>query len=142
MQANVREYKAPNMYQEGQQLSQSYAAIYFAICMGIIVFQICLIAGAPWGRLTQGGAHAGKLPKRNRIAAGLSAVLLLGLGVSIMSAAGYWPNWPIWTGWAALATTILSAVLNLITPSKPERLLWGPITLTMLGLALMVMLSN
>lgn len=120
-------------------MSQFSALIYFAVCMGVIVFQVCLIAGAPWGRLTQGGFHPGKLPIPNRIAAGFSIVLMLALGMSIVSAAGYWPNWPIWTGWIALATAVVSAIMNLLTPSKPERLLWGPVTLAMLGLAVTVM---
>jgi len=121
-------------------VTQNLALTYFVICIGVILFQVCLIAGAPWGRLTQGGVHQGKLPKNNRIAAGISIVLMLALGTAIISAAGYWPSWPIWTGWAALVITALAACMNLLTPSKPERLIWGPITLVMLGLALAVML--
>jgi hypothetical protein len=116
--------------------------MYFAICLGVVLFQVCVIAGAPWGRLTQGGAHAGKLPTKNRIGAGFSIILMIVMGLSIYSAAGSWPNWPIWTGWVTLGLAVVSAIMNLVTPSVPERLLWGPITLVMLGLALIVMFSN
>ncbi len=60
-------------------------------------------------------------------------------GCGNFSAAGLWPNWPRWTGWAALGIAALSTVLNLITPSKAERMLWGPVTVAMLVLALVVM---
>lgn len=121
---------------------QISALIYFAICIGVILFQICMIAGAPWGRLTQGGFNSGKLPTRNRILAGFSVFLMLAMGLSIISAAGYWPSWPIWSGWIALASTIVSVIMNLMTPSVPERKLWGPVTLAMLGLALIVVLMK
>jgi len=123
-------------------MAQVSALIYFAICVGIVLFQVCMIAGAPWGRLTQGGFNSGELPIRNRILAGFSAFLMLSLGLSIVSAAGYWPGWPIWSGWIALALTVVSAVMNLLTPSLPERMLWAPVTLSMLCLALIVMLMK
>jgi hypothetical protein len=123
-------------------MAQISALIYFAICIVVILFQICLIAGAPWGRLTQGGFNSEKLPKRNRILASFSIFLMLAMGLSIVSAVGYWPDWPIWTGWIALATTVVSAIMNLLTQSMPERMLWGPITLAMLIFAFIVMLSK
>ncbi|MFT5632055.1 MAG: hypothetical protein ACI9HB_003241 [Gammaproteobacteria bacterium] len=125
-----------------KKLNQVSATIYFSICLGVILFQICVIAGAPWGRLTQGGFNHGKLPTRNRVGAGFSIFLMIFMGLSIYSAAGSWPNWPIWTGWITLATTVVSVIMNLLTPSAPERMLWAPITMAMLGLALFVMLSN
>lgn len=120
---------------------QSAAFGYCALCLVVVGFQLCMIAGAPWGRLTQGGAHPGTLPISGRIAAGFSIVLMLVMAASILSAAGFAPNWPTWTGWATLGVTVLSVIMNLITPSKPERMVWGPVTILMLALALVVMLS-
>lgn len=114
------------------------AMLYVAIIGGVIVFQICLIAGAPWGRLTQGGRHEGVLPTSGRITAGLSVPLLVCMGAGITSAAGMPPHWPAWSGWIAVAIQTLSTVLNWITPSRAERRLWGPITAVMLGLAVYV----
>lgn len=122
-------------------LIQIAAFLYAMICMGTVVFQFCMIAGAPWGRLTQGGSHQGPLPKSGRIVAGASVFLLTAMGLAILSAAGIWPDWPIWTGWATVAVQVLSTVLNLITPSVAERRLWGPVTLVMLVLALTVMVA-
>ncbi len=118
------------------------SAIYVVIVGVVVIFQFCLIAGAPWGRLTQGGRYEGALPVSGRIAAGLSAVLLACMGASIASAAGLAPHWPIWTAYAALSVQALSTLMNWITPSRAERLLWGPVTTIMLALALYVVFAR
>ena len=118
------------------------ASILYSVCsLGIILFQLCLIAGAPWGRLTQGGKANGSLPTSGRIAAAINIILFAVMSLAILSAAGYWPNWPIWTGWTTLTIQAVSAILNWITPSIQERKLWGPITIVMLLFVLLVMLS-
>lgn len=114
------------------------ALLYIVIVAGVIVFQLCLIAGAPWGRLTQGGQHEGALPTSGRIAAGVSVALLAFMAGGIASAAGMAPNWPSWTAYATLAVQALSTLLNWITPSRSERLLWSPVTAAMLVLVVYV----
>lgn len=116
-------------------MTQIAATLYVVIIAVVVVFQFCLIAGAPWGRLTQGGRHDGALPIPGRVAACLSVPLLICMGAGITSAADMTPNWPMWVSYVALAAQVLSTVLNWITPSRAERLLWGPITLVMLLLA-------
>ena len=123
-------------------LAQLAALLYVAIVAGVIVFLVCLIAGAPWGRLTQGGRYEGALPAPGRITAGLSVPLLVCMSAGITSTAAMPPNWSSWTGWAALAVQMLSTVLNWITPSRAEKRLWGPVTAIMLGLAAYVVLSG
>jgi hypothetical protein len=120
---------------------QTAALLYVLIIAGVIVFQLCLIAGAPWGRLTQGGRHDGVLPAPARIAAVLSVALLACMGAAIASSAGLPPHWPEWTGWAATGVQVLSMILNWVTPSLPERRLWGPITTAMLALCAFVVLA-
>ncbi|WP_229747690.1 hypothetical protein [Marivita lacus] len=60
--------------------------------------------------------------------------------LAILSAAGF-PGlgWPRWTGWAAFAAQVASTVFNWITPSKLERAVWGPVTLVMSAMAVVVM---
>lgn len=106
--------------------------------LGVIGFQIALIFGAPWGRITQGGQVEGPLPLPGRIAAAVSILILAAMALAILSADGRWPHWPVWTGWMAVAMAALVALLNWITPSAPERRLWGPITSVMLAVALAV----
>lgn len=103
--------------------------------LGVIGFQIALIFGAPWGRITQGGQLEGPLPQSGRLIAAASIVLLTGMALAVLSADGRWPGWPSWTGWGAIGVTAVSTVLNWITPSAPERRLWGPIMTGMLVLA-------
>ena len=38
---------------------------------------------------------------------------------------------PGWTIWPVLGLTLLTTLGNLATPSRPERLLWGPVTVAM-----------
>ncbi|MEM7718467.1 MAG: hypothetical protein AAF222_04630 [Pseudomonadota bacterium] len=114
------------------------AFLYCALMLGTIGFQIALILGAPWGHLTQGGQTDGPLPARGRFAAALSILILLGMGLAILSADGRWPHWPVWTGWIAVAMNTVVMVLNWITPSAPERRLWGPITTVILLLSVAV----
>jgi len=115
-------------------------SLYQLIIIGVIIFQCCLIAGAPWGHLTQGGQHPGALPTKNRIGAGVSIPLLLLMAAAVGSAAGHPPAWPGWTGWLALGIQSLSTGMNWLTPSPTERRLWGPITSIMWVLAVYVVL--
>lgn len=114
------------------------ALIYIAFITIVIIFQFCLMLGAPWGHLTQGGQTQGALPLKGKIAAGASVIVLLAMAGGVISAAGLFPNWPMWVTWTALIVQALSTLANWATPSKPERLLWGPITTIMLCLALLV----
>lgn len=115
--------------------------IYCAMIVGVIGFQVALILGAPWGRITQGGQVEGPLPRSGRLVAAVSIIILAGMALAILSADGRWPGWPSWTGWSAVAMNTVMMVLNWITPSAAERKLWGPITTVMLGLAVAVQWS-
>lgn len=116
------------------------ATLYAVAIAGVIAFQIALIAGAPWGHLTQGGQVQGALPKSGRVIAVISIPINLCMALAILSAAGFWPNWPAWTSWAALALHGVVAVLNCITPSRAERRLWAPVTLIILLCAVLIVL--
>jgi len=122
------------------ELEQMAAILYALIIAAVVLFQFCLIFGAPWGQVTQGGRYEGPLPVTGRVAALLSVPILICMGASITSAAGLVPNWAGWTAYAAIAMQALSTSLNWITPSQKERLLWGPITSIMLLLAAYVVL--
>ena len=116
-------------------LEQMVAILYALIIALVVLFQVCLIFGAPWGQITQGGRYEGPLPVGGRVVATLSVPTLIFMGASITSAAGLMPNWADWTAYAAIAVQALSTTLNWITPSQKERFLWGPITSIMLLLA-------
>ena len=117
---------------------QVAAGLYTFLIIGIIAFQVALVAGAPWGHLTQGGRHQGSLPIRLRVAAGASIALLIGMGLTIASTAELVPSSPVWFGWATVGVQALTTVANWATPSNSERWLWGPISTIMLAVAIFV----
>lgn len=119
------------------------AHLYATGCLGIVFFQCALIGGAPLGPWTQGGQHPGALPVSGRILALISVGVVVFQGLAVLSAAGF-PglNWPRWTGWLALGVSVMSAVLNGITPSARERAVWFPVMIVMVGLAGYVMIST
>jgi hypothetical protein len=120
---------------------QFAAATYMIITLGVIVFQFCLIAGAPWGKITQGGQNEGVLSLSGRVVAGLSVVLLAFMAIGVASEAGITKNLPTWVAYVGLTIQALSTFLNWITRSRIERLIWAPITTLMLALAIYVILS-
>lgn len=64
------------------------AIIYAAVSAGVVVFQVALAAGAPWGAYAMGGAFPGQFPPALRIAALVQAALIAGMAAVVMSRAG------------------------------------------------------
>lgn len=108
------------------------AAILFSVLALIIAaFQLALAAGAPWGHLANGGRWPGRLPGGMRILSVLFALIWIALVVLVLNHTGIWSLGITPPLWPALALCVVTTVLNLITPSRPERRLWGPVTLVM-----------
>lgn len=89
------------------------------------VFQTCLAAGAPWGRVAYGGAHEGRLPQKLR---GVSAVAAPVYAVSALAVASEAGSPAVRrAGLIGLAAYMaVGTVLNGISPSPGERLVWTP----------------
>ena len=123
------------------------AAWSFALLTCVVaVFQWCLTLGAPWGHLTMGGKFEGALPNGLRVAAMVQSFILLGLATLVLSRSGVaFPTLADYSGqgaWIAVAVSAVALVLNSITPSRRERLLWAPVTLLMTLCALKVAIST
>jgi hypothetical protein len=119
------------------------AAILFAACTAFtIAFQLALAAGAPWGELAMGGRHPGRLPPTLRVAAAFQSVVLALVAGIVLSRAGLVGSaWRAFSGraiWGVVALSTLAAVLNTITPSRRERLLWAPVAAVMLVCSVIV----
>lgn len=111
------------------------AAVTAAVLIGaVIVFQVALALGAPWGRAAWGGRHAGALPTRLRVASAGAAVVLAVVGWIVLAAAGLIATSPLpgsWlepATWVATAYFALGALVNLISRSRVERI-WAPVSL-------------
>jgi hypothetical protein len=122
------------------------AIIYAIVTVGVIVFQIALAAGAPWGAYAMGGASPGQFPPALRIAAIIQAALLAGMAAVILARAGLimpgWSRASHWLVWIVVALTAFSLVLNLLTSSAGERAIWAPTLSLLLISSLIVAFSS
>jgi len=122
------------------------AIIYAIVSLGVVAFQIALAAGALWGAYAMGGAFPGQFPPALRIAAMIQAVLLIGMAAVILARAGLilprWSRVSRWLAWVVVAFAAVSLVLNLITPSAGERVIWAPTALLLLISSALVAFSS
>ncbi|HFU75953.1 MAG TPA: hypothetical protein ENK66_06875 [Arcobacter sp.] len=112
-------------------LSQSAAIIFSFFTSIVIVFQFLLISGKPYGHLAMGGKFPGVFSIKLRISAFLQACLLLFMSLVILSNAEVISIEILRSSklvWFSIGVSFISFVLNIITPSYYERLLWGPVT--------------
>jgi hypothetical protein len=112
------------------------AAILAVILLGVVVvFQIGLALGAPWGAAAWGGQHPGVLPTRLRIASAVVALVVYPLVIAlVLAAAGiiddaWLPIDPTLAMWVLAGLLGLGAVANFLSRSEAERR-WGPVALT------------
>lgn len=118
------------------------AHIFSGLIAYVVLFQIALVAGLPWGNVAWGGTFPGRLPLRMRVASGVSILLLIALGLVVEIRAGAllaeWQPLSRTLVWGVVAYSALGIVANSITPSRWERILWVPVTALMLLLSLVV----
>jgi hypothetical protein len=115
--------------------------IFAALAVVVAGFQLGLAAGRPWGHLTMGGRYPGRLPLFMRFSALVFALLWLAMAWLVLAHVRGWAVVQGWGLYSVLGLCLMTTVLNLITPSLPERRLWGPVTVVMsLAMVLVVAL--
>lgn len=126
--------------------SRFAALAYAVVSLGVIVFQIALAAGLPWGKFAMGGAFPGQFPPEMRVAAVVQAVILALLSLVVLARAGItlpkWSHTSRWLIWVVAAFSTISLILNTITPSAGERAIWAPVALIMLICSVIVAVSK
>ncbi|MFF2485307.1 hypothetical protein ACFVSU_02840 [Microbacterium sp. NPDC058062] len=120
------------------------AVIACLVLGGLAVLQICVAAGAPWGRLVWGGAHR-VLPRGLRIASAASVLLYAGFAAVLLSRAGILPGGDsvavrILT-WVLFAYFAVGVVMNAVSRSRAERLTMTPVCLMLAASTLVIALS-
>ena len=112
------------------------AAILAVALLGVIVvFQLALALGAPWGAAAWGGQNPGVLPTRLRIASAIVAVVVYPLVIAqVLAAAGLiGDEWLPVDGtlimWVLAGLLALGGLMNFASRSRPERT-WGAVALT------------
>jgi hypothetical protein len=128
-------------------MSRKLSALYVIVTALVIVFQIAVIAGAPLGAFTQGGANQGALGDSGKVVAAISiGILLLCAAVTFRygSALPTAKNskWLRVAFSAVFALNFLEFVLNWITPSVSERLIWGPVNTLLFGTVVAIALKK
>ena len=106
---------------------------------------MALALGAPWGAMAMGGKFPERLPPAMRIAALAQVVVLVLVALAVLTRAGVvLTEFAVLSKsaiWAVLVFCLISAILNMITPSKRERMLWAPVSVVLLVCATCVALS-
>ena len=119
--------------------------IFLTLCAIVALFQLALALGASWGEYTMGGRFPGKLPTKMRIAAVIQIIILLGIVFIVLIKSGWALSQFYSIGrigiWFVAAFFVLGSILNLSTPSKGERAIWGPVNILLLITSLIVALS-
>lgn len=106
------------------------AYIFTGVVSVVVAFQLALACGAPWGHLAMGGRFPGRFPATLRVAAFLQAILLAFFAIIALSQARVvWVQYYDMADnaiWGVAVVSGLSLIMNLVTPSKWERVLWAP----------------
>jgi hypothetical protein len=124
----------------------SIAAIALCVVLGVLaVFQLALVFGAPLGHFAWGGADR-VLPRSKRIGSVIAIVLYAVFAWVFLMKAGLVPMMlpeivVDVAAWVIVGYFALGVALNAISRSKPERYTMTPVTVVLLGLALIVALG-
>jgi hypothetical protein len=109
----------------------------------ISLFQIALIAGAPWGEYAVGGAHKGKLPVSFRVGSAFTLALYAGIVGHYLAQAGVLTKF-LDAGlngianWALVVLNVFSLLANSLTQSQKEKTVWAPVAFVILLASLLV----
>lgn len=121
------------------------AVVFTAVLALLVLFQLALAFGAPWGRFAWGGRHPDTLPVPLRFASAFSVLVYGFIALLALDRTGALELFPagfsrvgIWVVFAYLA---LGVAMNAISRSKPERYSMTPVALVLAVLALLIALS-
>jgi hypothetical protein len=119
--------------------------IFLVLTGLVLMFQVALAAGMPWGELTWGGKFPGRLPPRMRGLALFTAALVLLFGLIVAVRAGLLlPHLQPLSRtliWGVAAYFVLGVLAHILTKSRWERLIWLPVVAAMLVCSITVALS-
>ena len=114
-------------------------AVWLAVTLLALMtlFQIALIAGAPWGEYAFGGRNEGALPRDLRVFSAILILICPGIAGHFLAQIGVFPqlldsNLNSSTNISIVGIFALALFMNLITPSKKERVIWTPVALVLL----------
>ena len=120
------------------------AYLFTALSEIVILFQVCLAAGLPWGKASMGGKFPGKYPPKMRFLTIINIAILGFFTLIVLSRAGLLlPKTMPFSKiaiWVVAVFTLAGTIMNTITPSKIERI-WAPVALLQLITSITVALA-
>ncbi|MET3846538.1 hypothetical protein [Paenibacillus sp. OAE614] len=118
------------------------AMVFTILTLIVVLFQLALALGMPWGSYAMGGKFPGKYPPGMRVGAIVQAIVLLAIAAIVLSRSGFifttWDSFANKAIWFVVAFSTISTVLNLITRSKWERRIWAPVSVLLLVTSVIV----
>lgn len=118
--------------------------VTLGLLAALAVFQIALVAGAPWGRFAWGGAHR-VLPRRLRVGSAIAVGLYAAFAVLLLSRAGVLPGGEsaavVVLTWVLFGYFALGVVLNGMSRSRAERWTMAPVCAMLAIMILVIALS-
>lgn len=118
------------------------AYVFAILSFVIILFQLGLTIGMPWGAASMGGKFPGKYPPRMRVVSLINIFI-----TSFIAAIVLIKSEIIWLQFKSFANvaiyfvvvfSVFATILNTITPSKIERKIWAPVAAILLLTSLIV----
>jgi hypothetical protein len=108
------------------------AFIYTILMSAVIIFQLCLTLGLPWGAASMGGKFPGKYPTKMRFVSFFNMILLSFMTMIVLIKADLilpqFKSTSHFAIWFVVIFSITAVILNTITKSKIERNIWAPVT--------------
>ncbi|MGC5770792.1 hypothetical protein [Paenibacillus pabuli] len=121
------------------------AIVFTVLILIVILFQVALAGGVPWGEAAMGGKFPGKYPRSMRFSCLFQIAILAFIALVVLSKSGLLlPGWSTFADtaiWFIVAYLVLGTILNLITRSVWERRIWAPVTLLMLITSIIIAIS-
>ncbi len=121
------------------------SAILFTVLTTIVIlFQLCLVMGLPWGAAAMGGKFPGKFPPKMRIVA-IFISMLLSFTIIIILARAELFFLQLFTFskiaiWFVVVLYAIGTIMNIITPSKIEKI-WIPVATIQLITSFIIAIS-
>lgn len=114
-------------------IATAYIFSFFAII--VMIFQLVLALGAPFGEMAMGGKFPGKFPPKMRVAALVQIFVLIAFTLIVLTNSGIilkgYYSFSESAIWVVTMFSALGVILNIVTPSKKERIIWAPISIVM-----------
>jgi hypothetical protein len=120
--------------------------VFISIAVAVIVFEACLASGMPWGEYAFGGKFPGKLPSHMRGASVIQAFIwclwiLIALARSGIILPGLF-SLSKKLMWLVVTLNCVAVILNVITPSAAERMIWAPVAIIGLVSSFLIATQN